>query len=113
MTEPIKAKCCETGRSCIYWVPLENGGEWRMDVRTVTRMHMIVPVTRCPDTECGSELKKPLPEVVLPMDEYEVIAYLRRALEGGRLIADGYCLNPKSVYGKAIISLAGRSRKAE
>jgi hypothetical protein len=50
MTEPIKAKCCDFGREYMAW----NGGAW-----------WVFGDFKAKACICGSELKKPLPEVVL------------------------------------------------
>jgi hypothetical protein len=76
MTEPIKAKCCQPAQEFIRWS--DSGDQWLIRCGMMIKMaHNMgsasafepwlgdysIKKPECPF--CGSELKKPLPEVVL------------------------------------------------
>jgi hypothetical protein len=97
MTEPIKAKCCDFGREYMAW----NGGAW-----------WVFGDFKAKACICGSELKKPLPEVVLTEEEWEIFKSIDIQLSREGRVRP-YESWPDERSHKAIRSLLSRSRKAE
>lgn len=107
MSEPMKAQCCDFGRSCIEW----DGHVWRIEVaeKLGTLGRHYIGIDRCPNRDCGTKLEKPLPPVTgLTEEEKDV---LHAYAQNFTMFKEGVWVSVKGPLPKVIRSILSRCKE--